>query len=123
MEFFTIAEAARRIAARQLSPVELAEHCLRRIAAEDGTLNSFILLTPERAMADARAAEERVMGGRSRGRLDGIPIGHKDIYGTAGIATTGHSKLLQELGAGRGRDDGRDAGRGGDGDAGQAGDA
>ena len=46
-------------------------------------------------MADARAAEDRVMKGESRGKLDGIPIAHKDIYGTAGIATTAHSKLLQ----------------------------
>jgi len=95
MQTPTIAEAARQIAARQLSPVELTQHLLNRIAAEDAALNSFILLTPERAMADARAAEARVMAGEARGWLDGIPIAHKDIYGTAGIATTAHSKLLQ----------------------------
>ena len=95
MQFLTIAEAARQIAARKLSPVELTRHCLDRIAADDAKLNSFILVTPERAMADARAAETRVRKGESRGPLDGIPIGHKDIYGTAGIATTGHSKLLE----------------------------
>jgi len=96
MQTPTIAEAARQIAARQLSPVELTQHLLGRIDAEDAVLNSFILLTPERAMADARAAEARVIAGEARGRLDGIPIAHKDIYGTAGIATTAHSKLLQE---------------------------
>jgi aspartyl-tRNA(Asn)/glutamyl-tRNA(Gln) amidotransferase subunit A len=95
MQFLTIAEAARQIAARKLSPAELTRHCLDRIAADDAKLNSFILVTPERAMADARAAEARVRKGESRGPLDGIPIGHKDIYGTAGIATTGHSKLLE----------------------------
>jgi aspartyl-tRNA(Asn)/glutamyl-tRNA(Gln) amidotransferase subunit A len=95
MQTPTIAEAARQIAARQLSPVELTQHLLGRIAAEDAALNSFILVTPQRAMADAKMAEARVMAGEARGPLDGIPIAHKDIYGTAGIATTAHSKLLQ----------------------------
>ncbi|GAC1340682.1 MAG: Asp-tRNA(Asn)/Glu-tRNA(Gln) amidotransferase GatCAB subunit A [Acetobacteraceae bacterium] len=92
----TIAEAARQIAARTLSPVELTRHCLDRIAEADPILHSFLRLTPDRAMADARAAETRVMQGQARGPLDGIPIAHKDIYGTAGIPTTGHSKLLQD---------------------------
>ena len=95
MDTPTIAEAASLIAARKLSPVELTRHCLDRIAAVDGQLHSFIVVTPERAMDDARAAEARVMSGTSKGKLDGIPIAHKDIYGTAGIATTAHSKLLQ----------------------------
>ncbi len=95
MQTPTIAEAAKQIAARELSPVELTQHLLDRIAAEDVALNSFILVTPERALADARAAEARVMRGASLGMLDGIPIAHKDIYGTAGIATTAHSKLLE----------------------------
>ena len=94
MQTPTIADAARQIAARQLSPVELTQHLLGRIEAEDAALNAFILVTPERALSDARAAEARVMAGEARGPLDGIPIAHKDIYGTAGIATTAHSKLL-----------------------------
>ncbi len=95
MQTPTVADAARQIAARRLSPVELTQHLLGRIDAEDTALNSFILVTPERAMADARAAEARIMAGEARGPLDGIPIAHKDIYGTAGIPTTAHSKLLQ----------------------------
>ena len=95
METPTIADAARQIAARQLSPVELTQHLLDRIAAEDPALHSFILVTPDRALSDAQAAEARVMAGEARGPLDGIPIAHKDIYGTAGIPTTAHSKLLQ----------------------------
>src|SRR5260370_10720542 len=47
-------------------------------------------------MSDARAAEARIMAGSARGKLEGIPIGHKDIYCTAGIATTAHSKQLQD---------------------------
>jgi aspartyl-tRNA(Asn)/glutamyl-tRNA(Gln) amidotransferase subunit A len=90
----TIAEAAREIAARRVSPVELTRACLDRIARVDPALRSFLLVTEERALADARAAEARVMRDGPRGPLDGIPIAHKDIFDTAGIRTTGHSRLL-----------------------------
>ncbi len=95
-EFLRISEASRLIASRKLSPVELTRHCLARIRSLDSVLHSFIRLTEERAMSDARAAEARIMAGSARGKLDGIPIGHKDIYCTAGIATTAHSKQLQD---------------------------
>ncbi len=93
--FLTIAEAAQLIATRKLSPVELTRICLDRVNKLDPTLHSFLLLTEDRAMADAKAAEARMMAGTLKGRLDGIPIGHKDIYNTAGIRTTAHSKLLE----------------------------
>ena len=93
--FLTIAQAAEQIARRKLSPVELTKACLAKIEKLDGTLHSFIRVTADRALQDARAAEERVMADRAKGPLDGIPIAHKDIYNTAGIATTGHSRLLQ----------------------------
>jgi aspartyl-tRNA(Asn)/glutamyl-tRNA(Gln) amidotransferase subunit A len=93
--FLTIAEASGLIAARKLSPVELARMCLNRIAEVDPALHSFLLPTEERALADARAAEARMQASALKGPLDGIPIGHKDIYNTAGIRTTGHSRLLE----------------------------
>ncbi len=93
---FTIAEASALIAAKQISPVELTQICLDRVAKLDPKINAFILHTPERALTEARAAEDRIMKGRAMGQLDGIPIAHKDIYCTAGLPTTAHSKLLQD---------------------------
>ena len=95
METPTIAQASDMLAAHDISPVELTQHCLDRIAAVDSRLNAFIAVTAERALDDARAAEARIMSGTARGKLDGIPIAHKDIYATRGIATTAHSTLLQ----------------------------
>ena len=92
----TIADAARRIAAKELSPVELAKTHLDRIKRLDPKLNAFLLVTEERALADAKAAEARQMAGTLRGKLDGVPIAHKDIYNTAGIRTTAHSRLLEQ---------------------------
>jgi len=92
----TIAEAGKQIAAKKLSPVELTKTHLDRIRKLDPQLNAFLLVTEERALADARAAEARQMSGTLRGPLDGIPIAHKDIYNTAGIRTTAHSKLLED---------------------------
>jgi aspartyl-tRNA(Asn)/glutamyl-tRNA(Gln) amidotransferase subunit A len=94
-QFLTIAAASKLIADKQLSPVELTRACLDRVAKLDATLHSFLLVTEERALADARAAEARMMAGTLKSPLDGIPIGHKDIYNTAGIRTTAHSRLLE----------------------------
>jgi aspartyl-tRNA(Asn)/glutamyl-tRNA(Gln) amidotransferase subunit A len=69
--------------------------CLDRVKKLDPTLHSFLLVTEDRALADAKAAEGRMMSATLKGPLDGIPIGHKDIYNTAGIRTTGHSRLLE----------------------------
>ena len=96
MSILGIAEAADLIAARKLSPVELTQSCLDRVAALDGTLHAFILPTPERAMADARAAEASIMRDGPRGPMHGIPIGLKDIVDIAGIATTCQSRLLAD---------------------------
>jgi aspartyl-tRNA(Asn)/glutamyl-tRNA(Gln) amidotransferase subunit A len=96
MSILTIAEAAKLIAAKKLSPVELTKTHLDRIKRLDPQLNAFLMVTEERALADAKAAEARQMSGSLRGKLDGIPIAHKDIYNTAGIRTTAHSKLLKD---------------------------
>ena len=92
----TLADAARQIAAKRISPVELTRTCLERIARIDANVHSFLLVTEERALADAHAAEARIMRDGPKGPLDGIPIGYKDIYNTAGIRTTGNSRLLAD---------------------------
>ncbi|MDX2203383.1 MAG: amidase [Hyphomicrobiaceae bacterium] len=89
-----IAEVARLLAAREISPVELAHVTLARAERLNPVLHAFIRLTPERALAEAKASEARHLAGRPLGPLDGVPVGHKDIYDTAGIETTAHSRVL-----------------------------
>lgn len=92
--FLTITEAAKLIAARRLSPVELVETCLARIETLDGQLNSFVTVTAERARRDASKAESEIMNSGPRGPLHGIPYCLKDIFDVAGVRTTAQSRLL-----------------------------
>ena len=87
-EIPTIAEAARLIAAKRLSPVELIRACLERVHKLDGELHAFIHLAEERALAEARAAEAAIMANGPKSPVHGIPIGLKDIVDTKGIPTT-----------------------------------
>ena len=84
----TLAEAAGRIEARELSPVELTRAYLDRIDRLDPELNTFVTLTREQALADAAQAEADVAAGRYRGALHGIPVSIKDSLATAGVRTT-----------------------------------
>src|SRR5437588_427720 len=95
-DYLTIAEAAKLIQQRELSPVELVDGRLARIEKLDSRIHSFIRVLADSARAEARAAESEITAGKYRGPLHGIPIGLKDIYETAGIATTGHSKVMQD---------------------------
>ena len=92
--FLTIAEAGRLIAAKKLSPVELAKALLARVKAVDPKINAFLTITDKPALAAARAAERAVMAGKKH-LLLGIPVAYKDIYETAGVPTTAHSRILQ----------------------------
>lgn len=90
----SLAEAARLVAARKLSPVELTRAALARAEALNPRLNAFIRITADLALRQATEAEARQMRGALRGALDGIPVAHKDIYETAGVPTTAHSRIL-----------------------------
>jgi aspartyl-tRNA(Asn)/glutamyl-tRNA(Gln) amidotransferase subunit A len=91
--FYTVAQAAQLIQARKLSPIELTQAHLKRIADLDPQLNAFITVTADLALKQAREAEQEITKGRYRGPLHGIPFGLKDIYNTRGILTSGHSKV------------------------------
>jgi aspartyl-tRNA(Asn)/glutamyl-tRNA(Gln) amidotransferase subunit A len=92
LAFMTIAEASRRIEKKDLSPVELAAALIRRTEALDPQLDAYLRPTPELGLDQARAAERDIMNGHYRGPMHGIPFALKDIYATAGIRTTGHSR-------------------------------
>jgi len=87
-------EAARAIAARELSPVEYLDALLKRIERLDPLLNVFIRLDMDAAIEAAQAAEKEIKAGRRRGPLHGVPVGIKDIIDVAGLPTTCHSKVL-----------------------------
>ena len=89
----SIAEMGRKLRERAVTAESLARDALARIAARDGALHAFVLVTEDRAMADARRADDELKSGRDRGPFHGIPYALKDIYDTAGIRTTCHSKL------------------------------
>lgn len=94
-DFLTIARAADLIANRKLSPVDLIEDKLQRIKKIDSGINSFICVLEDEARMAAKQAEVHIAAGDYKGPLHGIPIGLKDIYDMAGVATTAHSKIMQ----------------------------
>src|SRR5580693_5327048 len=96
IEFLTVAALGRAYDRRELSPVEVTRALLDRIDVHDGALDSFIRVTENVALAQAKTAEAELMAGNRRGPMHGIPYGLKDIVETAGISTTGHSKLRQD---------------------------
>jgi aspartyl-tRNA(Asn)/glutamyl-tRNA(Gln) amidotransferase subunit A len=94
LAFESIAALAARLRSGSLSPVALAESLLARASALDGRLHSFVVLTRERALAEARAAEAALRGGQDLGPLHGIPYGAKDLYDVKGLPTTAGTRLL-----------------------------
>ena len=97
LPFISATELASLIKSREISPVEATEAYLERIPHVDGKLNSYITVTSERAMADARQAEQEIVSGKYRGPMHGIPIGIKDQVYTKGILTTGGSTILKDF--------------------------
>ncbi|MBM4191954.1 MAG: Asp-tRNA(Asn)/Glu-tRNA(Gln) amidotransferase subunit GatA [Gammaproteobacteria bacterium] len=89
----TVAALAQGLATGKFSSVELTRAYLKRIAAAQPSLNSFITVTGESALKTAAEADAARAAGRA-GRLTGVPIAHKDIFCTEGVLTTCGSKML-----------------------------
>lgn len=91
----TIAGARDRLAAKDITAVELTEAYLAAVdAARD--LNIFITETPERALADAAAADARIQAGDAEA-MTGMPIAQKDLFCTEGVRTTAASRILGDF--------------------------
>jgi len=92
----TVAEIGRGLRARAYSSVEITRHFLARIDQANKSLNAFVTVTPERAIADARRADLLIARGEG-GPLTGVPVAHKDIFCTRGILTSCGSRMLSNF--------------------------
>ena len=93
----TIQELAPQIQAGKISPVELTQQALERIRRHQPTINAYITILEEAALAQARQAEREIRTGHYRGPLHGIPYAAKDLFYTKGVATTAGSKILKDF--------------------------
>jgi aspartyl-tRNA(Asn)/glutamyl-tRNA(Gln) amidotransferase subunit A len=91
----SLTEAARQVARREVSPVELVDACLSRIEAVDDELHAYIAVYSE-AREVAEAAETMIRAGHRLGPLHGVPVALKDNIGLAGQVTTAGSKVLAD---------------------------
>ena len=97
LPFLSATELGSLIKSREVSPVEATEAYLERIPQIDGKLNSYITVTADRALADAKKAEQEIVSGKYRGPMHGVPIAVKDQVYTKGILTTGGSTILKDF--------------------------
>ena len=91
-----VTELARMIASKAVSPVEVVRAHLDRISALDGDLRAYITVCGDAALDAARAAEGALMTGGAPGPLHGVPYALKDLYDTAGVRTTGGSRIFAD---------------------------
>ncbi len=93
----TLAALSRQLAEGAISSEEATRACLERIAATNPTINSFLVVDEQGALAQARAADQRRARGGRLGPHDGGPLARKDIFCTKGIRTTCGSKILENF--------------------------
>ena len=92
----TISETSAQVVRGQVSPIALLRECLQNIDRLNPTLNAFITVTAESALAEARQADDEIRSGHHRGPLHGIPVGLKDLIDTAGVRTTAASAVFRD---------------------------
>jgi aspartyl-tRNA(Asn)/glutamyl-tRNA(Gln) amidotransferase subunit A len=92
----TLSELSTSLHNGDISSVELTQHYLDRIQAHNGQLNAFITVCDDRALEQARAADQQLQQ-KTAGKLTGIPLAHKDIFCTQGIRTSCASKMLDNF--------------------------
>src|SRR5690242_16202157 len=91
----TAASLAAAMAAGEVSAVEVTQAHLDRISAADGRVKAFLHVAAERALAAAKAVDDKRAAGEPLGPLAGVPIAHKDVFTTADMPTTCGSKILE----------------------------
>jgi aspartyl-tRNA(Asn)/glutamyl-tRNA(Gln) amidotransferase subunit A len=96
MHTLSLAELAAGLKSKKFSSVEVTQAFLARISKFDKQLNSFITVTPERALAQAKAADARLAKGNAH-TLTGVPLAQKDIFCTNGVKTSCGSKMLDNF--------------------------
>lgn len=92
----TLAEARNGLVAKKFSATELTQAFIKAIDAANAHLNAYVLATPEHALAQAKASDERLAKGTAR-PLEGLPLGNKDLFCTKGIRTTACSRILDDF--------------------------
>lgn len=96
LPYATFAELGAAYRARTLSPVEVTQAMLDRIARLEPQLHAFVTLTPEIALEQARRAEAEFARGELKGPMQGVPVGIKDLCETKGVPTTWGTKILAD---------------------------
>ena len=96
LHLLTIAEAARLIESRSLSPLDLTRAYLDRIARLNDNLGAYISVMSDAALAQAARAESEIANGNYRGKMHGMPVAVKDIIYTKGVLTSGGSRVLAD---------------------------
>ena len=96
LPLLSLAEVARLLKRRAVSPVEVTRAVLDQIAAVNHRLNAFLTITGDEALAAARRVERAIRAGRYKGALHGVPVSVKDLVQTAGIRTTCGSRILAD---------------------------